>query len=314
METEFKFNFTVNFYQYCNLWYNFYINIFKKRGIILKYYAERKGLLENNITVPFEELLELFYSVYRFFSNKNCFAVATNGVWVKENWGNDEYQEIPPLFDPSPEIFFLNHLHSRKIYPIDQYYKNYTEEELFTIIEILYDKIALYDYGKNVLSTKQVKEEFANHINNILQFYDGGYFLETISGTITKGVNEALKMMLSEDLDGILDEDPMSKMRTAINMYYRFDSNLETKKKAINILADILEPIRYDLQNILNETYEVNKNGHDKLIFDIVNRFNIRHNDNKQFKVYEHDIWYDWMMQYYSSIIITYYKLIKRKL
>lgn len=149
-------------------------------------------------------------------------------------------------------------------------------------------------------------------INNVLKLYDVGYFLETTSGAVTKGANEPVKDMLSEDLSKILPSDPMTKMRTAIKMYYGFNSNMEAKKKAINILADILEPQRNELKDILNDKFEFNKNDHDKLIFDIVNRFNIRHNKPTDMKNYDLEIWYDWMMQYYSSVIITYYKLIAK--
>lgn len=85
------------------------------------------------------------------------------------------------------------------------------------------------------------------------------------------------------------------------------------KKKAINILADILEPLRENLKELLNNEYEVNKNSHDKLIFEVVNQFNIRHNNQKQITGYSREIWYDWMMQYYTSVIITYYRLIENK-
>ena len=53
---------------------------------------------------------------------------------------------------------------------------------------------------------------------------------------------------------------------------------MEQKKKAINILADILESEREEVKDTLNAEYEVPKNEHDKLIFGIVNGYNIRHN------------------------------------
>jgi hypothetical protein len=84
---------------------------------------------------------------------------------------------------------------------------------------------------------------------------------------------------------------------------------MEEKKKAINILADILEKEREPLKELLNSEYEVGKNEHDKLIFGIVNGFNIRHNRADQKGDYSREIWYDWMMQYYTSVIIAYYKL-----
>lgn len=275
----------------------------------MKYYSERNGLLEQkDFNISLEDLKQHFFSIYKYFYNMGSFDVAIKGVWIKPQWG-DEYQEIPPLLAPSPEVFFLNNLHSSEIYPIVQYYEYYTDEELFTVIEILYDKIATYDYKKSILEDKDIKKDFAIQINNILQFYEEGYFLETSSGTITKGLKDPVKNMFSEDLTNICSEDVMTKMRTAIKMYYRFDSNIELKRKAINLLADILEPLRNDLKDILNREYDINKNKHDKLIFDIVNGFNIRHNKDDQKKNYQHEIWYDWMIQYYSSVIITYYKL-----
>lgn len=274
----------------------------------MKYYAERNSLIDNDITISFNDLKEYFYRTYRYFDNKGCFEVAIKGVWITPKWG-EAFLEIPPLFESAPEIFFLNHLHSTSIYPIYEHYESYSEVELFTVIEVLYDKIAIYNNQEGGLKTETVKKEFAVQINNILQFYDEGYFLEHNSGTITKGTDDSLKMMLTEDLKETLNEDVMTKMRTAIKLYYRFDSNLEEKKKAINILADILEAFRSELKDILNEKFGVNKNDHDKLIFDIVNNFNIRHNKSNQKTNYEHEIWYDWMMQYYSSVIIAYFKL-----
>lgn len=277
----------------------------------MKYYIERNSLLDNSLEISFEKLKDLFFSIYKYFSNMQAFDVAKHGVWETPKWGGAKYQIIPPLFESSPEVFFLTNLNSEYIYPISDFYEDYSEEELFTVIEILYDKIAIYNYNTEQLETDEIKKQFATQINNILKFYNGGYFLEINSGFITKGTTDSLKEMLSEDLTTILNDDVMNKLKTAIKLYYRFDSNLESKKKAINILADILEPVRKQLQDILNEKYEISKNDHDKLIFDIVNNFNIRHNNKKQYTDYSLAIWYDWMMQYYSSVIITYYKLIK---
>lgn len=274
----------------------------------MKYYVERNGLLEDNLSISLEELKEYFNKVYRAFYDRNCFEAAINGVCMKSRSGG-KHQIIPPLFEPEAEIFFMNHLRRKQVYPIWEYYEYYSKEELFTVIEILYDKIALYDYEKNVLEQDRVKEEFATNINNILQFYDGGYYLEPNNGFICKGVNESLKEMLKENLNEILNDNEMIQMRSAVKSYYKFDSNLESKKKAITTMADILESVRSDLKNILNEKFDVNKNDHDKLIFEIVNAFNIRHNNAKQKTNYEHEIWYDWMMQYYSSVIIAYFKL-----
>jgi len=177
------------------------------------------------------------------------FEVAKKGVWKEMNYTHEQYQELPPLLSPDPTIFFINNLQSKEIYPICEFYPDYTEEQLFTVIEILYDKISVYDYSNNILESKPMKEEFAMQINNVLKLYDVGYFLEPTSGTVTKGANEAVKNMLSEDYSEILPTDIMTKMRSAIKMYYRFDSSMEYKKQAIVTLAAILENQRNKLKD-----------------------------------------------------------------
>ena len=152
------------------------------------------------------------------------------------------------------------------------------------------------------------KEEFAEQINNILRAYKEGYYLEPTNGFIMQIPNGALREQLEYD-GSDLPDSVYEQLATATEMYYRFDANLEQKKKAINILADILESEREEVKDTLNAEYEVPKNEHDKLIFGIVNGYNIRHNRADQKNDYSREIWYDWMMQYYTSVIIAFYKL-----
>lgn len=70
-----------------------------------------------------------------------------------------------------------------------------------------------------------------------------------------------------------------------------------------------MENVRGEVKDLLNSEYGVPKNEHDKLIFDIVNNYNIRHDNQRQKTSYSKDIWYEWMMQYYTSVIIAFYKL-----
>lgn len=140
--------------------------------------------------------------------------------------------------------------------------------------------------------------------------YKDGYYLERSNGFIMEMPNKALQEQLSYD-GAELSEDVLEQLKSASRMYYRFDTDMEAKKKPINILADILEKVRDDLKETLNQEYDVSKNEHDRLIFGIVNEYNIRHNKADQKTDYSREIWYDWMMQYYTSTIITYCKLKK---
>lgn len=277
-----------------------------------KYYAERNGLIKNSLSLSLDELKSYFIKTYHYFSDKEYFECAIKGVWKSIPFSNDEEQIIPPSLAPDPEIFFATRLQDREVWPIYEFAEDYTEEILFSVIEILYDHIAVYDFKANKLIQEEHRVEFAEHINNILKMYNGGYYIEPTNGFIMRLPNETLKQQLSYDGKD-LPNQVFEQLSTAASMFYRFDSNIEVKKKAINILADILENEREELKNLLNEEYEIPKNEHDKLIFGIVNGYNIRHNRADQKGEYSKEIWYDWMMQYYTSVIITFYKLKTKK-
>lgn len=273
-----------------------------------KYYAERHGLITKQLQIDFEELLEYFRQIYKYFCDKDYFKVAIDGVWKQMSYGQDPEQIIAPSMAPSAEVYFATRLQSKEIWPIWQYLEEYDEATLFTVIEILYDHIGIYNYETDEFESELPKREFSEQINNILRAYDKGYYLEPTNGFIMRIPNGALCEQLK--YDGFdLPDSIYEQLATATEMYYRFDANQEQKKKAINILADILENEREEVKELLNVEYEIPKNDHDKLIFGIVNGFNIRHNRADQKSDYSKEIWYDWMMQYYTSVIITFYKL-----
>lgn len=276
-----------------------------------KYFADRNGLLNDKLNIDLDDLKKYFLDIYRFFSNKEYFKVATEGVWVYQRYSNDPELIVSPLLAPSPQVFFANCLQSNEIWPIWEYCEYYSEEVLFTVIEVLHDVIAIYDHEASVLNKIDPQKEFDEQINAVLKMYRDGYYLEPATGFIMNMPNESLKQQLAYAGDAV-PEEVYTKLSTATKMYYRFDSDMEMKKKAINVLADILEIERDALKDILNNEYEVSKNEHDKLIFGIVNGFSIRHNRADQNEKYSKEIWYDWMMQYYTSVIIAYYKLVKK--
>lgn len=275
-----------------------------------EYYAKRHGLLTNKLDLDFDEVLKYFNEVYRYFENKESFEVAKKGAWRQIPYTSDQEQVMAPTLSPSPEVFFAIKLQSKEVWPIWQYLDSYDEAMLFSVIEILYDHIGIYNYETDECERDELKEEFSEKINNILKAYKEGYYLESTNGFIMEAPNRALQKQLQYSGEDI-PETVLGQLTTASEMYYRFDSNLEQKKKAINILADIIENEREELKEILNAEYNISKNEHDKLIFGIVNGYNIRHNRADQKCDYSKSIWYDWMMQYYTSVIIAFYKLKK---
>lgn len=276
----------------------------------MKYFLERNNLFDNSFTIDLDDFKKYFFQTYKYFEDRELFDVAYNGVW-NTNQNFKQYQVFPPKMSPSPEIFFMNHLDKDDVYPIWEHYEYYEEVEIFTVIEILFDHICSYDYREEKFMIEEHKLEFATHINNLLKRYKSGYYLDMKYGFIMEEPNDAINALMNTEFPETMDKTVLEQLKTAVKMYYRFDSSEESKKKAINILADVLEPLRTELKEILNKDHNISMNVHDKLIFGIVNEFDIRHNNKKQFTKYSKPIWHDWMMQYYTSIIFTYYRLKK---
>lgn len=272
-----------------------------------KYYSERNGLLKDELHLELDDVKQMFLQTYNYFSNREYFVPAIGGIWKQVQYGDPELLMSPTL-SPSPEVFFAVHMKSKEVWPIYEHIEYYDEATLFSVVEILYDHIGYWDYEREELISDTPKAEYAEQVNNLLRAYRDGFYLEPTNGFIMKQPNQAVKEQLKYDGTD-MEPSVYEQLRTASEMYYRFDSNLETKKKAINMLADIMEKERDELKATFDSAGNNGPKPHDNIIFGIVNKFNIRHNKADQLTNYSKEIWYDWMMQYYTSVIIAYYKL-----
>lgn len=81
-----------------------------------KYYAERHGLITKQLQIDFEELLEYFRQIYKYFCDKDYFKVAIDGVWKQMSYGQDPEQIIAPSMAPSAEVYFATRLQSKEIW------------------------------------------------------------------------------------------------------------------------------------------------------------------------------------------------------
>jgi hypothetical protein len=132
-------------------------------------------------------------------------------------------------------------------------------------------------------------------MNKYLRFYEDGYLLSD-KGYIINLPEDGLRKLISEDLPAETSDKTTEQVETAIKMFLRFDSNNEEKKKAINILADVLELYRKDVDSYTTKS-------HDKMIFGVVNEYGIRHNNLEIKEDYTKPVWYEWMFHYYLATI-----------
>ncbi|WP_059351240.1 hypothetical protein [Bacillus coahuilensis] len=258
----------------------------------MQYYGVRNGKINlDGLKINFPKFRKFFIDTYIYFKDRGDFKLAFNG-----------FQHRPRLMKPSPEAYLFNHIGNKDVFPIEQYGHKLDKVTAFTLIEILHQliwktsEIDDYDMMEIFPDTKSsAQKEFRDEMNKLLIHLEDGYEL-TEKGYIIDFPDNGLINLIKQDLPGHTSDTVTLQVETAIKMFFKYDSNLEEKRKAINILADILEPYRADLKN-----YTTNK--HDTMIFSIVNNYGIRHNDIDQKEDYEKPVWYEWMFHYYLATV-----------
>jgi len=250
----------------------------------MEYYGVRNGKIDlKDLKISFKKFREFFLDTYFYFYNKNYFKLAFDG-----------YQSTPRLMTPSPEAYLFNHVGNRDVFPIEEYGHRLDKVSIFILIEVLHRYIRKID-GFDMYDKETAQKEFRDEINKYLILFEDGYLL-TENGYIIDLPDDGLGNLITSDLPEHTSDTVTEQVETAIKMFFKYDSNMEEKRKSINILADILEPYRKGLKAITSK-------NHDKIIFDIVNNYGIRHNDMKQVDDYEKPIWYEWMFHYYLSTV-----------
>lgn len=266
----------------------------------MEYYGARHGQINlEGLKISFTKFREFFLHVYDYFEEKGDFKLAFFGD-----------NNISKLMKPSPEAFLFNHLGNENVYPIMEYGYRYNKVTTFTMIEVLYKYIWRYrssydfqypsleefDFINTFPKTENIAQtEFRNEINKYLMHLDDGYLLSE-GGYIINLPEDGLGNLITSDLPERTSDTVTEQVETAIKMFFKYDSNLEEKRKSINILADILEPYRKDLRALTTKK-------HDDMIFSIVNNYGIRHNNIEQVDAYNKPIWYEWMFHYYLSTV-----------
>ncbi|HRW82340.1 MAG TPA: hypothetical protein P5049_02675 [Methanothrix sp.] len=216
---------------------------------------------------------------------------------------------------PDVEAYLFKKLRKRDIWPIQEKINNYSEYDLFDIIELLYDLVSkplkgyYHSYSNcgwhyDTFDREEGKLEFRNEINEVLEDYKEGYELSE-NGEILSKVTPGFEQLLKE---GIFPFDPDNidnKVVNAILKFRRHHSSIEEKRESVRALSDVLEFLRPKLKDILMTNDE-------KDLFNIANNFGIRHHNPRQKSDYDEPIWLNWIFYIYLATIDLSVRLLNR--
>jgi hypothetical protein len=209
----------------------------------------------------------------------------------------------------------LLELRKRDLTPIRSHIADYSEDDLFDVIEFLYDHCSKpldgsYHSWSNcgwhyhTFDRESGRLEYRERINKLLALYEKGYELAA-EGEILILADDGLGALFDAPLPKVDPENVTARVNLATTKFRRHRSSMDERRDAIRDLADVLEYLRPKLKTVLTK-----KDG--AALFDIANNFGIRHHNIEQRTDYDKPIWYSWIFYYYLATIHAVIRLIER--
>lgn len=274
-----------------------------------RYYSVRTGRNPEGSQLALPSLLRLFLAVYCDFERKGYFQEAFGYQCVDAG-------DVPGTIGVDIEAYFLLKLRKDNLWTIKDRYQQYTEDDLFDVIEFLHDYISkpidgrYHSYGDcgwhyETFDQHAGQPEYRNEINQLLKDYGDGYEL-SLAGEILTLATPGTELIFKAELPEYSKESIEDRVKEAINKFRRSRSSLEDKRDAIRTLVDCLEFLRPRVKEVLPRSDESD-------LFNIANNFGIRHHNEKQKTDYDQSVWLNWMFYYYLSTIHAVTRLLTKK-
>jgi hypothetical protein len=282
-----------------------------------KYYSMRTGKNQEDIKLDLLTLKRLFGNIFTSFVRVGDFEEAFGQQKPDRSFSGG-------IVGADIEAFFLRRLHKENLWPIEEKIKSYSEDDVFDVIELLYDVVSeRYTYKKMnelIISTalifqetpvhigydkKKGRERFYHEINEILGIYAEGYILSDKGEILLKG-NFGLDTLLDQEISVYDPKNVDEKVKNAVFKFRRHRATVEDKREAVRTLADVLEFLRPEIKKL-----PLTKDEGD--LFNIANNFGIRHHNTAQKTEYDQDVYLEWIFYSYLSTIHLSIRIIKKQ-
>jgi hypothetical protein len=262
-----------------------------------KYYSQRKGTNPNLDGLPIEDTVELFSRIFRQLEIDGYFDEAF-GFWcVDADHIEGNVKDV--------ELEMLLTIRKKNLWPISEYASSYTEDDFLDVIEFLYQYVSkpidgtMHSYSGcgmhwETFNKREGQDLFREKINTVLGHYKNKFELSQ-NGEVLHKPEEGFEQIFNADVPS-KDANIVGRINAATTNFRRHDSSIDDRRQAVRDLADVLEYLKPQVQELLT-------NKDEKDLFNIANNFGIRHHNDKQKTSYDAAIWLSWMFYFYLSTI-----------
>lgn len=203
------------------------------------------------------------------------------------------------------ELEMLLTVKKKWLWPIHQHKYQYSEDDLFDVIEFLFQHVSkpidgTYHQHNNcgmhweTFNQSEGRIVFRDRINTLLSNYEKRFELSP-SGEVLQEAEEGFEPIFQADIPS-KDGNVVSRINAAVLRYRRHGSTFDDRRQAVRDLADVLEYLRPQVKVLLTA-------ADDKDLFNIANNFGVRHHNDKQKTAYDTGLWLSWMFYFYLATI-----------
>jgi hypothetical protein len=262
-----------------------------------EFFSIRTGNNPNTLGFALKDLNGLFNRLFMQLNDTGHFHEAFGFFCVDADY-------IPGKV-PDVEYDILMKLRKKQMWPVQQYHLDYTEDDLFDMIEYLYEYVSkpidgnYHNYGGcgmhwETFNKAEGQQEFREKINELLALYREPFILNH-NGDILHKPEKGFEKIFEADIPSD-DQNVYLRVDAALIKFRKHGASLDDRRQAVRDLSDVLEYLRPYMKSLLNKKDEDD-------LFNIANNFGIRHHNDKQKTNYDSAIWLSWMFYFYLSTI-----------
>jgi len=261
------------------------------------FYSVRTGKNKNLKGLPLDQFKVVFLRVLKSHMEEGYFDENFGSWCVDMGFCPGKVSDI--------DLEILLKIRKQNLWPVEEKIDSYSEDDLFDIIEFLYQNISkpidgtLHSYNEcgmhwETFNKKEGQDIFREKINEILSLYEKPFEL-SLAGELLQKPEEGFEQIFEADIPSN-DSNINSRIESAVLRYRRHGSTLDDRRQAVRDLADVLEYLRPKVSGIITKQDE-------KDLFNLANNFGIRHHNDKQKNNYDTALWLSWMFYYYLATI-----------
>lgn len=272
-----------------------------------RYYSVRTGKNPNSGPIDLDTLKAMFRLLYNELQAAGYF---------QEHFGYDcvDAGSVSGRLGPDVQAQIQFRLRKSNLWPMHERLQSYSEEDLFDLIEFLFDHVSKpldgwyhefsgCGYHYSTFDSRAGQVEYRTRVNEALAEYQEGLSLSEHGELINsgpKGIASLLKANLPTT-----DIKIANRIEAAIARFKRHRSSLDERRNAVRDLVDVLEFLRPQLKKVITKADEND-------LFNIANNFNLRHFNERQKTGYDQAIWLSWMFYFYLATIHACMRMLER--